>query len=41
MLATPFHSIPDISNGASLSLLTSETFEEIKLMPVAYQPDES
>jgi hypothetical protein len=36
VLATPFHSIPDISNGASLSLLTSETVEEMKLMPVAY-----
>jgi CarboxypepD_reg-like domain len=35
VLATPFHSIPDISNGASLSLLTSETVEEMKLMPVA------
>ncbi len=36
VLATPFHSIPDITNGASLSLLTSETVEEMKLMPVAY-----
>src|SRR5579863_3444163 len=36
VLATPFHSIPDITNGASLSLLTSETVEEVKLMPVGY-----
>jgi hypothetical protein len=36
VLATPFHSTPDISNGASLSLLTSETVDEMKLMPVAY-----
>ncbi len=36
VLSTPFHSIPDITNGASLSLLTSETVDEIKLMPVAY-----
>jgi hypothetical protein len=36
VLASPFHSIPDISNGASLSFLTSETVEEMKLMPVAY-----
>jgi hypothetical protein len=36
VLATPFHDIPDISQGASLSLLTSETVEEMKLMPVAY-----
>ncbi len=36
VLATPFHSIPDISNGASLSFLTSETVEEMKLMPLAY-----
>ena len=36
VLTSPFHSIPDISNGASLSLLTSETVEEMKLMPVAY-----
>jgi hypothetical protein len=36
VLTSPFHSIPDISNGASLSMLTSETVEEMKLMPVAY-----
>ncbi len=36
VLASPFHSIPDIANGASLSFLTSETVEEMKLMPVAY-----
>src|SRR5208283_600079 len=36
VLASPFHSIPDISDGASLSFLTSETVEEMKLMPVAY-----
>ncbi len=36
VLATPFHTVPDITNGASLSLLTSETVEEMKLMPIAY-----
>jgi hypothetical protein len=36
VLASPFHTVPDITNGASLSLLTSETVEEMKLMPVAY-----
>jgi hypothetical protein len=32
----PFHSVADFANGASLSLLTSETTEEMKLLPVAY-----
>src|SRR5713226_5602919 len=36
LLPRPFHTLPNVANGASLSLLTSETVEEIKLMPVAY-----
>lgn len=36
LLPRPFHSIPNVQNGASLSLLTSETVEDISLMPAAY-----
>ncbi len=36
LVFNPFHSVADFSNGASLSLLTSETTEEMKLLPVAY-----
>ncbi|HZE26410.1 MAG TPA: TonB-dependent receptor [Terriglobales bacterium] len=36
LVQRPFHGIPDQPEGASLSLLTSETVEEIKLLPVAY-----
>jgi len=36
LVQSPFHSLADFANGASLSLLTSETTEEMKLLPVAY-----
>jgi len=36
LIPSPFHSIPNELNGASLSLLTSETVQEMKLLPVAY-----
>jgi hypothetical protein len=36
LLQSPFHNAPTIQNGASLSLLTSEIVEEMKLLPVAY-----
>ncbi len=36
LIPGPFHGLPNVQNGASLSLLTSETVEEIKLLPVAY-----
>lgn len=36
LLPRPFHNVRNVTNGASLSLLSSETVEEIKLMPVAY-----
>ena len=36
LIPSPFHSIPNELNGASLSLLTSETVQEMKLYPVAY-----
>jgi hypothetical protein len=36
LLQSPFHNVPNVQNGASLSLLTSEIVEEMKLLPVAY-----
>ena len=36
LLQSPFHNAPTVQNGASLSLLTSEIVEEMKLLPVAY-----
>jgi hypothetical protein len=36
LIPGPFHGLPNVQNGASLSLLTSETMEEVKLLPVAY-----
>jgi hypothetical protein len=36
LVQRPFHGLPNQPEGASLSLLTSETVEEIKLLPVAY-----
>ena len=36
LVPSPFHTAQNIYNGASLSLLTSETVEEIRLLPVAY-----
>jgi hypothetical protein len=36
LIPSPFHNIPNELNGASLSLLTSETVQEMKLYPVAY-----
>jgi hypothetical protein len=36
LIPSPTHTVPNAGNGASLSLLTSETVEEIKLMMAAY-----
>jgi hypothetical protein len=36
LVQRPFHGLPNQPEGASLSLLTSETVEDIKLLPVAY-----
>jgi Carboxypeptidase regulatory-like domain len=36
VVSRPFHELPGFSDGASLSVLTSETIEEMNLMPVAY-----
>jgi hypothetical protein len=36
LIPPPFHTLPNVENGASLSLLTSETIQEMKLLPVAY-----
>jgi len=36
LLPRPFHTVRNVSNGASISLLTSEIVDDIKLMPVAY-----
>lgn len=36
LLQSPFHNAPNVQNGASLSLLTSEIVEEMKLLPVGY-----
>lgn len=36
LIAQPFHGISDLAQGATLSLLTSETIEDVKLLPVAY-----
>jgi hypothetical protein len=36
LIANPFHEDSNVPNGASLSLLTGELVEEMKLLPVAY-----
>src|SRR5262249_15951504 len=36
LVPQPFHSIPGIQDGASLSLFSSETVDEVKLMPIAF-----
>lgn len=36
VVSRPFHELPGFRDGASLSVLTSETIEEMNLMPVAY-----
>jgi hypothetical protein len=36
VVRAPFHTLPDFTDGASLSVLSSETVEAINLMPVAY-----
>jgi len=36
LIPPPFHTVPHVQDGASLSLLTSETVQEMKLLPVAY-----
>lgn len=36
LVRSPFHTLPDFTNGASLSVLSSESVEEVNLMPVAY-----
>ena len=36
LIPPPFHNVPSVQDGASLSLLTSETVQEMKLLPVAY-----
>ena len=36
LVTQPFHGISDIAQGATLSFLTSETLEDVKLLPVAY-----
>jgi carboxypeptidase-like protein len=36
LVANPFHEDSNVPNGASLSLLTGELVEEMKLLPVAY-----
>jgi hypothetical protein len=36
LIPPPFHTMPNVENGASLSLLTSETVQEMKLLPIAY-----
>lgn len=36
LIPSPTHTVPNQGNGASLSLLTSETVEEMKLMMAAY-----
>lgn len=36
LVPQPFHSIPGVQDGASLSLFSSETLDEVKLMPIAY-----
>jgi Carboxypeptidase regulatory-like domain len=36
LLPRPFHAVQNVTNGASLSLLTSEIVDDLKLLPVAY-----
>lgn len=36
VVRAPFHTLPDFTDGASLSILSSETVEAVNLMPVAY-----
>jgi hypothetical protein len=37
LITQPFHGITDLAQGATLSLLSSETIEDVKLLPVAIQ----
>jgi hypothetical protein len=36
LVPQPFHGLTNISEGATLSIVTSESIEDIKLLPVAY-----
>jgi len=36
LVPQPFHGLTNISEGATLSILTSETIEDLRLLPVAY-----
>jgi len=36
LIPPPLHNVPSQQDGASLSLLTSETVQEVKLLPVSY-----
>ena len=36
LVRTPFHTLPDFTDGASLSMLSGDSVEEVNLMPVAY-----
>lgn len=36
LIPSPFHNSANVTNGASLSLLTSEIVDQIRLLPVAY-----
>src|SRR5882757_7840771 len=36
LVPQPFHGLTNISEGATLSIMTSETLEDLKLLPVAY-----
>ncbi len=36
LVRSPFHTLPDFTTGASLSVLSSESVEEVNVMPVAY-----
>lgn len=36
LIPQPFHGEPDLRQGATLSLLTSETIQDVKLLPVTY-----
>lgn len=36
LVRAPFHALPNLTDGASLSMLSSESVKEINLMPLAY-----
>ena len=36
LIGQPFHGVVDVPQGATLSALTSETVEDVRLLPVAY-----